>query len=268
MELPLSLPVGTGVPFTVNRMAPAQVPTWRWLAAHDKNAVVIESPAFPNEVLDRQFLYGQTVHGHPLANGSLNEPGLVSDFLREYGNPTFPSSPSTYAAAGIKYVVVNPWAWQQFGLRAPDVMRPPQGYRLVADFPDGSGIWRVTAAASPAFAFPSQGWSEPEKVDGVYWRYLTDTATYTTYAPRATSVTIRFTVQGVLPSRPYALAVAAPNGTTRTFPVTGSREVTIRTPLPRGTSTFRLSVSGTAPHRLSTGDLRTATIRVSPWRIT
>ncbi len=268
MELPLSLPVGTGVPFTVNGMTPEQVPTWRWLAAHDKNAVVIESPAFPNEVLDRQFLYGQTVHGHPLANGSLNEPGLVSDFLREYGNPTFPAAPATYAAAGIKYVVVNPWAWQQFGLQAPEVMRPPQGYRLVADFPDGSGIWRVTAVASRAFAFPSQGWSEPKKVDGVYWRYLADTATYTTYAPRATSVTIRFTVQGVLPSRPYALAVALPNGTTRTFPVTGSREVTLRTALPRGTSTFRLSVSGTAPHRLSTGDPRTATIRVSPWRIT
>ena len=107
MELPISVPIGTGVPILLNGTAPENVPTWRWLANHDPGAVVFETPAFPNETMDREFLYGQLVHGHPLANGGLTEPGAVSDFGREYGNPLFPASPATYAAAGIRYVAAG-----------------------------------------------------------------------------------------------------------------------------------------------------------------
>ena len=136
MELPISVPIGTGVPILLNGTAPENVPTWRWLSAHDPGATALETPAFPSEILDREFLYGQLVHGHPLANGGLNEPGAPSDFGREYGNPLFAASPSAYATAGIRYVVINPWAWGQSGLTPPMVTDPPAGYTVAAVFPD------------------------------------------------------------------------------------------------------------------------------------
>ena len=267
MELPLSLPIGTGVPFIVNGHGPESVPTWQWLAQHDRSAAAIETPAFPNEVLDRQFLYGQLVHGHPLANGGLNEPGAATDFGREYGNPLFPDTPGVYATAGIKYVVINRWAWQQAGIPAPAPSQPPAGYRLVRTFPDGSGIWQVTAPARKALAFPSTGWWDPETISGVRWRYMKDAAAYTAYAPRAVRVTIRFQAQGFLPNEIYGLRIVAPDGTAQSHRVAGLRSITMHASLPAGKSTFRLMASGAAPRQVSTTDLRIVTVRVSEWTI-
>jgi hypothetical protein len=265
MELPLSIPIGTGVPFTVNGKGPEAVATWQWLAHHDRSAVAIETPALPNEVLDRQFLYGQLIHGHPLANGGLNEPGAATDFGREYGDPRLKEAPGVYATAGIKYVVINPWAWQQAGIPAPDPQHPPAGYRLVKAFPDGSGIWQVTAAARKAFAFPSTGWWDPETINGVRWRYMKDVATYTAYAPRATRVIVRFQAQGFGRAKHYDLLVTAPDGTDRSYPVRGLASISMQASLPAGKSTFRLSVSGTPPQQVSKTDLRIVTLRVSQW---
>ncbi len=265
MELPISVPIGTGVPLSLDGKQPQDVPTWNWLASHDPGAVVMETPAFPNEVLDRQFLYGQLVHGHPLANGGLNEPGTPTDFGREYGNPLFPHSATAYATAGIKYVVINPWAWRQAGLNPPRSDMPPSGYALAATFPDGSGVWRVTAAPRAAIAFPAQGWWDPETINGVRWRYMKDTATYTTWAPRATQVTITFSAQGFRAGNTYGLVVASPDGSRESFPVTGARRIILRTTLPKGQSEFRLTATGTPPQRMSPTDLRVVTIRVSQW---
>ena len=265
MELPISLPISTGVPLMLDGKAPEDVPTWVWLKNHDPGAVVVETPVFPNEVVDREFLYGQLVHGHPLANGGLNEPGAPTDFGREYGNPLFAAAPSAYATAGIKYVVINPWAWHQQSLAPPVVTNPPKGYAVVAHFPDGSGIWRVTAVPKKAIAFPAQGWWDPETIDGVRWRYMKDVATYTAYAPRAAAVTMRFQAQGFVPGKPYELKITMPNGTTQAFPVAGRRSIMMRTSLPAGKSTFRLAASGTAPQQVSPTDLRVVTIQVSQW---
>jgi hypothetical protein len=267
MELPISVPIGTGVPILLNGTTPENVPTWRWLANHDPGAVVFETPAFPNETMDREFLYGQLVHGHPLANGGLTEPGAVSDFGREYGNPLFPASPATYAAAGIRYVVINPWAWQQAGLTTPDVATPPAGYSVAATFPDGSGIWRVTAAPDVAFAFPAAGWTNPQTIRGVRWRYMGGAATYTAWAPRAAIVTIRFRAAGFVARSTYKLAVTAPDGTTSSFPVVGRSSITLRTALPQGTSTFHLVASGAQAMPLSTADTTPVAVRVSQWVI-
>jgi hypothetical protein len=267
MELPISLPIGTGVPITLGGQAPTEVATWKWLAAHDPGAVALETPAFPDEVRDREFLYGQLIHGHPLANGGLEEPGAPTDFGREYGNPLFPAAPSTYATAGITYVVINPWAWGEAGLTPPDVTAPPPGYTVAAAFPDGSGIWRVTANPKRAIAFPAQGWWDPETINGVRWRYMKDTATYTAWAPAAANVTIRFQAQGLRPGKPYTLGITAPDGTHRRVPITGTTGITLRTPLPKGKSTFTLVASGTPAQMVGARDLRVASIRVSEWVI-
>ncbi len=268
MELPVSLPVGTGVPLLIEGAQPAEIPTWQWLAKNDRDAVVIETPALPNEILDRQFLYGQLVHGHPLANGGLNEPGAATDFGREYGDPMLPGAARAYATTGIKYVVVNPWAWRQAGMDPPDGDSPPPGFTGVRAFGDGSAIWRVTAAPAKAIAFPATGWWDPETIDGVRWRYMKDEATMTAYAPRATKARVRFNVEGFRPGAAYALAIDDPAGTTRRVPIRGARTVAFTTMLPAGRSTFRLTTSGSAPAQISATDLRIVTIRVSQWTIT
>ncbi len=265
MELPISVPIGTGVPLSLDGKHPQDVPTWNWLASHDPGAVVMETPAFPNEVLDRQFLYGQLIHGHPLANGGLNEPGTPSDFGREYGNPLFPAAAAAYATAGIKYVVINPWAWRQSNLEPPKVTSPPDGYAVVAALPDGSGIWRVTAAPAKAIAFPAQGWWDPDTINGVRWRYMKDTATYTAWAPHETRVVISFGARGLVQGPSYRLTVTAPDGRTQAFAVTRQRQVVLRAQLAKGTSTFRLSASGAAPQQISATDLRIATLQISQW---
>lgn len=267
MELPTSLPLGTGVPIAPEGQVPEKIATWNWLRQNDPGAVVLETPVFPSEVLDRQFLYGQLIHGHPLANGGLNEPGAATDFGREYGNPLFRASPTAYATAGINYVVVNPWAWRQAGIAPPQPDAPPKGLAVVKTFPDGSAIWRVSAQPAPAIAFPSEGWWDPETIDGVRWRYMKDRATVTAYAPRSTRAVIRFSAQGFLPRRPYVLTVKNPDGSTRTLAVRGTRNVTLRTTLPRGKSAFHLVVGGTAPRAMSASDPRVVTLRISQWEI-
>ncbi|GEM_PF-1081112 len=267
MELPISMPLATGVPLTIDGQPADRLPTWHWLATHDPGVAVIETPAFPNEVLDRAFLYGQMVHGHPLANGGLNEPNTTSDFGREYGNPLFPASATAYATAGIRYVVINPWAWGQSGLTPPAAGSPPPGYRVAAAFPGGGGVWRVTAASAPAIAFPGTGWWDPETVNGVRWRYLKDTATVVAYAPVAAPARISFEAKGFLAGRDYMLTVDPPLSKTLTFPVSGRRRISFTTRLPAGTSTFRLVASGTPAQQVSPKDLRVVSVDMSQWTV-
>ena len=164
-------------------------------------------------------------------------------------------------------MVINPWAWQQAGLTTPDVTTPPAGYSVAATFPDGSGIWRVTAAPDVAFAFPAAGWTNPQTIRGVRWRYMGGTATYTAWAPRAAAVTIGFRAAGFVAGSTYNLTVTAPDGTTSSFPVVGRSSIRLRTALPQGASTFHLVVSGTQAVPLSTADTTPVAVRVSQWVI-
>ena len=265
MELPTSMPIGTGVPLLLDGKAPADVPTWQWLAAHAPGATALETPAMPNELLDRQFLYGQLVHGHPLANGGLNEPGAATDFGRDFGNPLAPHSAVTYATAGIRYVVINPWAWAQAGLTPPKVTAPPAGFAVAAAFADGSGIWRVTAPATTAIAFPAQGWWDPEVIGDTTWRYMKDAATYTAWAPKGGQVRIRFTAEGFVPGKKYILEIVTPAGDHLAFPMQRPRNISFTTTLPKGQSTFGLTAVGTPARQVSATDLRVVSIRVSQW---
>ena len=265
MELPLSLPIGTGVPFTVDGHGPEDVPSWQWLAHHDRSAVAIETPAFPNEVLDRQFLYGQLVHGHPLANGGLNEPGAATDFGREYGNPSLPSAPAAYATAGIKYVVLNPWAWQQAGLTMPDVAAPPPGYAVAAAFPGGGGIWRVTAPPRPAIAIPGDGW-DAVAINGIPVRYMGPSATYIAWAPKATTTIFRFRTRAVAPGSRYTVHIVAPDGSATTLRVSTWQDVAIQAVLPKGRSTFRLDASGSPVHAVGPDFPQGVTVQMTEWK--
>jgi hypothetical protein len=99
----------------------------------------------------------------------------------------------------------------------------------------------------------------------VRWRYMGGTATYTAWAPRAATVTIRFRAAGFVAGSTYKLAVTAPDGTTSSFPVVGRSSITLRTALPQGTSTFHLVASGARAMPLSTADTTPVAVRVSQW---
>ncbi len=125
VEMPVAMPIGSGPPLLVNGKTPEEVPTWRWLATHDPGAVVIETPAFSQEDTDRYYLGGQTVHGHPLANGGLNEKSPASDFTEEFGDPAYSLSAAAYATAGIQLVGIESWAYSLRGIRPPQCPAPP-----------------------------------------------------------------------------------------------------------------------------------------------
>lgn len=242
--LPMALPLGSGPPVLINGQLPDQVATWKWLRDHDAGATVIEAPAFTSEDTDRYYLGGQTVHGHPLANGGLNEHSVAADFTEEFGNPVSPASARAYATAGIDLVAIEPWSYALSKIPVPTVSQPPAGYALAADLGAGGGIWRVTASPAKAIAFPDRTtWDAARTVNGVRWRYMRDSAVMRAYSPTGGRFTVTFTAAGYDPLLAYPLVIAAPDGTTHSVSVKGRTAVSFVTTLPAGTSRFTLTTT-------------------------
>lgn len=263
--LPLTLPLGSGPPLVINGQLPEQVATWQWLRDHDPGATVIEAPAFTSEDVDRYYLGGQTVHGHPLANGGLNEHSAAADFTDEFGNPLSSASAQAYATAGIDLVAIEPWAYALRKIAMPAVSRPPQGYALVANLGEGGGIWRVTAAPSGAIAFPDRTtWDPARVVNGVRWRYMRDSAVMRVFSPNGGRFIVNFTAAGYDPLLTYPLSITAPDGTTHAVPVRGRTPISFTTTLPAGTSRFTLTAKRPANDPLGPGGM---TVQTSAWAL-
>jgi hypothetical protein len=233
--LPVTLPLGSGPPLLINGQLPDRVATWQWLRDHDPGATVIEAPAFTSEDVDRYYLGGQTVHGHPIANGGLNEHSAAADFTDEFGNPLSSASAQAYATAGIDLVAIEPWAYALRKIAMPAVSRPPQGYALAANLGEGGGIWRVTAAPSGAIAFPDRTtWDPARVVNGVRWRYMRDSAVMRVFSPNGGRFIVSFTAAGYDPRLTYPLSIIAPDGTTHAVAVRGRTPISFTTTLPAG----------------------------------
>ncbi len=266
VEMPVTMPIGSGPPLLVNGKTPDQLPTWRWLAANDRGATVIETPAFSREDTDRYYLGGQTVHGHPLANGGLNEKNPASDFTEEFGNPTYAGSAVAYATAGIQLVGIEPWAYALHKIRTPDAAHPPSGYALAKAFPDGSGIWRVTAAPVIALAFPDRTtWDPARTVGGVHWRYMRDSAVMRAYAPASARVKVAFQAHGYNSRLTYPMRIVTPDKAVHEVSVKGRQRVHFTAVLPAGTSRFEITIAHPANDPLGAGAM---TVETSPWVLT
>lgn len=266
VEMPVAFPIGSGPPILINGKVPADVPTWQWLKEHDRGAPVIEVPAFSLEDTDRYYLAGQTVHGHPLANGGLNEKSPASDFTEEFGNPLSPASASAYATAGIKLVAIEPWAYAFRKIKPPDPSEPPPGFSVEKVFPDGSAIWDVTATPVAAVAFPDRTtWDPARIVNGMRWRYMRDEAVMRAYAPKAVRARVTFLAKGINSALSYPLRITSPDGAVHNFTIRGRQTISFRTPLPRGASRFELSVTRPANDPLGAGAM---TVETSQWTLT
>ncbi len=265
VEMPISMPLGSGPPLLVDGKTPGEIPVWQWLRDHRQGEAVLETPAFPREDTDRIYMGGQTVHLHPLANGGLNEKNYAADFTEEFANPFSRTSPAAYATAGIPLVVAQPWAWAMHGLTAPDPTKPPAGLEVVKTFEDGSAIWQVIAQPVVAVTFPDRTtWDPPRVINGVKWRYMRNNAVMRAFAPKATTVRITLQAAGYNPKLTYPLTITAPDSKAFRYEVRGRRVISFVTDLPKGGSIFTLAVARPADGSVSDGQM---TVQMSQWSV-
>ena len=241
VEMPTGFGIATGPPLLIDGRDATATPTWQWLRSHPDGGAIIEAPAFTDEDLDRDYMFGQTVHGHPIANGGLNENSAPADFDQAFGNPVFPRAAQAYATAGIGRVVIEPWAYRTLGFAPPDPADPPRGYAVEATFPDGGAVWKVTAAPAPAVAFPVRStWGLPYSSGGLRWRYALPSATMRVYAPTAQRVRVAIPARGRSAGVTYAVSITDPDGTIHHFTIRGIAVLHFTSALPAGLSGFRV----------------------------
>lgn len=270
-ELPPGAPAGTAiasdVPVRINGEPPERVPAWAWLRDHPQETIVLETAGMPDEWTERFFMYGQIVHGHRIANGNVPAQQIAHSMLAENGDPRWSGVAARLAALGIGVVTVHPFAYDRAGLTAPDPDRPPAGFEVLASFPDGSAVWRVTAAPAPGVALPfGSGWWAPERGAGGASRWMMQEGDVAVRVDRAGTYRIDATANG-LRGAPAEIRLEGP-GVRDTAWVTVSvpTPVTFTAELPAGTTGLRL-VSRRPAEVIGGGDARAVTVNVGDWTV-
>jgi hypothetical protein len=155
-----AVPLTVSPPATANGQAPAEREAWAWLRDQEAPGAVVEYPTtlpvfVPGlESIYRVYAMGQTIHGRPVLDiprpmGLPIDPRTL-DLARDVGGVTGPGTPERLARAGVRYAVINPWAYRTLGIsEGPDVRNPPPGFRVARVFDDGTAIWEVTASPTP-----------------------------------------------------------------------------------------------------------------------
>ncbi len=273
-EANIGLPIASGPVVSVNGVTDTKVPTWRFLKTRPRDEVVLETPAYAApggslELEDRYWMWGQSVHGLRIANGSLGEANTATDFLQSVGDPRFPGTAAKLAATGIDLVTINPAGYAARGVPAPDPNRPPPGFRVLTTFPDGSAVWQVTADPVKRFVFlRSATWWPPESIGGEPWWWMRDTAQGYVWSSTTGTARVTFRVAGVSDG-PYTLTASTPASTLTKVDVTRNpRTVTLAVPVTAGVATKVTLTRGGAPAvPLTAGDPRVASMRVSEWHV-
>lgn len=254
-ELGMGLPLPVTPPTFLGDRPAEQQPSWQWLRAHPGGAVM-EYPEVGNTSVSRYYMYGWAVHGHPIVNAVHGPGDPGGEFTRTVLDPRPVEVPAVLAGAGVRYVVLNRWAYDALGLRLPRAM--PDGFTRVAGFPDGTQIWRVDAAPSAAQTyFTATGWT-PQRLefDGrrvVNWRTLTGTGVVRMRVAEPGTYRVRLDAAPTGP--PVDLTVTGPSGGADTVRVARRGDVTVAIDLPAGDSDVRVSVP----------DPAAASVVVGPW---
>ncbi len=267
---PVSIPIQSDVPMWVGGVPPSEVPTWLWLKERQTDEIVYEYPGGPDEGTERFYMYGQTIHGHRITNGSLSPGQIGESFMKANGDVTWPGVPERLAGLGIDLVTVNPWAYERQGGTAPPADEPPPGFEVVKTFPNGSAVWRVTADPADAVAVPRDaGWWDPELIDGELWRWMIRRARVTVVAPEAGAYRITFPARGLHAEggARFDVWLSGPFGETERHTVGAERELSFDVRLPAGRSDVWLETSGPRAQPVNPGDGRLGTIQVADWEI-
>ena len=154
-----AVPLTTSPPATADTQAPDQRAAWAWLRDKPEQGSVVEYPTslpvfVPGlESMYRVYAMGQTIHGRPVLDipgpmGLPIDPRTLA-LAQQVADPFAPGTATRLAQAGIRFAVINPWAYRTLGIgEGPDVRRPPAGFVLEQAFPDGTAIWRIVAPSS------------------------------------------------------------------------------------------------------------------------
>ena len=262
------LPISSAEPVVIEGGSPRDVPTWRWLADRHTDEIIFEMPGEPNEPLERYFMIGQTLHRHPMTNGSLVLGSLGQDFQKLVGDPSQPSRPEWLASAGIDLLVVEPWAYRVAKRPlALDPAEPPPGFAMEESFGSHGAIWRVIAPPAAGIPiFRTQGWWPPENLpDGRVWRWMDDEGHITVVARAAGLHRIGFHVAGWGPAS-RTLEISGPDGFVQRV-ATGPEErlVEMEMPLRKGRNDVVVANIGPRAERISEADPRIVSVRMSEW---
>jgi len=224
-DLATTIPTPAATPVTAGGVPPSEVAAWQWLRARDDGSAIVQYPTIPEEYtpagesLERTYAFGQTIHGHPAVNGALFPGQRSFDFLARVSDPTRPGAATDLATAGVRWAVVYPWGYSLLG-RAPALtpVRPPRGFAVEKVFPDGTAIWRVTAAPQGGvvvFRAPGFGWGEAGR--DVTWHAIQQQDTVITlWAPRDGRYRVVLRLRGAAPSGVSARLDGAPLALDRT----------------------------------------------------
>jgi hypothetical protein len=245
LPLPITPPTWLG-------SAPAEdQPAWRWLEAHPGGAVM-DYPQVGNTAVSRYYMYGWAVHHHPVVDAVNNAGDPNGEFLRTVRDPRPVRVPAILAGAGVRYALLNQWAYAALGMTMPRAM--PDGFTRVATFPDGSQIWRVDARPSAAQLYFTPTGFDPEQVswDGhhvINRRVLRGTGVVRVRVARAGTYLARFRADPL--GAPATVTVSGASGSA-TVRVARPRAVSVPVTLPEGTSDVRVSGSpGPTPVQMS-----------------
>ena len=192
-DLDTGIPVATATPVTANGRGPGDSPTWAWLRAQRAPGSVVEYPTDPEnygpafDSVERIWAFGQTIHERPIVNGGLIPGQRGYEFAAQVSDANRPGTATDLATAGVRFAVINPWAFGALG-RTPnlDVNTPPAGFSVERVFPDGTAIWRVTAPPQTGIVlFQRPGFAWGTREGRATWHRLTARkAVLTIWAPR------------------------------------------------------------------------------------
>ncbi len=187
------------------------------------------------------YRFWQRLHRRPLLNGA----GLGSDaddVARRLVDPSAPGTAAALSLLGVSVIATRSDALD-FTEGVPDVPNASwgAGYGLVRRLPDGSSVWRVTAAPAPAVAaLPSPGFDDPTRhADGLVGYPLRNASGRIVLRAKR-PVRARMTFDVVAPGRRRALRVGGGAGSiART--VAGRTPVSLVVDVPAGTSVLTVT---------------------------
>lgn len=272
LELPpgAGVPLPSGPPLTLAGLVPDDVPAWAWLRDEaPRDALVITYPAGADELLERYHMHGQLVHGRSIVNGDPVGRGIGSDVTTGVARPDAPMAARRLRALGVDLVAVIPLLSSVTGAPAPDPYRPPDGFRLIRVFPDGSAMWTITARPLDAVAlFQRSSWWPPQRRGGRETRLMRETARMWVHAPDDGAYRVAFTARSRPETVRRRLVLSGPGGWRRQVDVGAERRVELEVRLRSGRNDFTLVNAGAPATPLRAGDPRIASLQVSLWELT
>lgn len=182
---------------------------WRWLKNQDDGEIVYEYPDFGNSSIERYYMHGHLVHGHPVMN-AVGSPGDVGGaFLGQVVDIWARDAAKLLATARVRYVTLNPWAFRAFQVEMPTAT--PEGMEVAATFPDGAKVLRVVGPPAEGVVTFGEGFGVGRVEKGENHRWLTGAGRVTTHLASPGTYRAVFRVRPGL-SPVGTLTITSPDG--------------------------------------------------------